>query len=434
MFAHHFAMPQAQSDTQSMSRTRIEHWLWRALTALVFAGTIAMLFVQPAAAAQTGWSGRWRVVLALPGGSLPFGLEVRQDKGGVSAYLLNPPERALAEQVSLDGDTLTLAFPSYGSRLILTRSGDQLTGEANLSRSSGPATVIASGQRGAWRFSQRPARSAADVSGRWLMTYGKAPQVTGLAQLRQTGNNVTGSIQLPSGDVRYLAGEISGAQLSLSTFDGNAATLWKASLAGGALVGGSQFTATGSAAGTPWKARRAGKDGMAAVTVEFPGRQRLAFSFPDSDGHKVSLLDARYKGKVVVITLGGAWCPNCHDEALFLGPYAARRQKEGLEVIGLHFEYGDDAARAFRLIDNYQARYKLPYPLLLAGQPTLESTKTALGALGPVKVYPSTIFIGRDGLVREVHVGWAGPATGSLNVEAKREFDAMVSRLLREKA
>jgi hypothetical protein len=51
-----------------------------------------------------------------------------------------------------------------------------------------------------------------------------------------------------------------------------------------------------------------------------------------------------------------------------------------------------------------------------------------------VKVYPSTIFIGRDGRVREVHVGWAGPATGPLNAKAKRDFDATVTRLLREPA
>jgi hypothetical protein len=58
----------------------------------------------------------------------------------------------------------------------------------------------------------------------------------------------------------------------------------------------------------------------------------------------------------------------------------------------------------------------------------------ALGALGPIKVFPSTIFIGRDGRVREVHVGWAGPATGALNAKAKRDFDATVTKLLREKA
>ncbi|WP_426166483.1 peroxiredoxin family protein [Sandarakinorhabdus sp. DWP1-3-1] len=415
------------------SRSLLAHWFWRGLTGLVFAGTIAMLFVQPVSAAPKSWSGSWRVTLALPGGPLPFGLEVRQGKAGVSATLINPPERMRVERVSLDGERLTLAFPSYGSLLLLVRGADdRITGIAELARSTGPASLAVTGQRGAWRFEAQPARPAADLSGRWLMTYGKDAQ-RGLVQLRQTGTQVSGSVQLPSGDFRYLAGEVSGRKLSLSTFDGNAATLWTAVFDGKA-INGAQFTATGSPAGTAWTARRAGKTVVEPVAVEKAKGRELAFSFPDSSGRRISLTDQRYKGKVVVVTLGGAWCPNCHDEAVFMGPYATRRQREGLEVIALQFEYGTDKAKAFRLIDNFKARYKLPYPLLLAGEPTPESTKAALGALGPVKVYPSTIFIGRDGRVREVHIGWAGPATGMLNARAKADFDATVTRLLRERS
>ncbi|MFZ4689276.1 MAG: peroxiredoxin family protein [Polymorphobacter sp.] len=394
---------------------------------------LSMLFALPAQAATAGWSGTWRVSIAMPGGALPFGLEVKQSGTNVTAVLLNPPERMRVEQVSLDGDTLVLAFPSYGSRVTLRRgSDDRITGEAYLARSTGFATLPVSGERGTWRFVAAPAKPAADLSGRWQMAYGTAAQ-RGQIDLRQSGNRVTGSVQLPSGDFRYLAGDISGNRLALSTFDGNAATLWTATIADGKLTG-AMFTATGSKAGTAWTASRAGKANMAAVTVETAAVKRLAFRFPDSKGRMVSLADARYRGKVVVITLGGAWCPNCHDEATFMGPYATRRQREGLEVIALQFEYGDDQARAFRLMDSFAARYKLPYPLLLAGQPTPESSKAALPGVGPIKVYPSTLFIGRDGTLREVHVGWAGPATGALNVAAKREFDETVSKLLREKA
>jgi peroxiredoxin len=173
---------------------------------------------------------------------------------------------------------------------------------------------------------------------------------------------------------------------------------------------------------------------MEAVVVEKPADKRFAFKFPDSKGRMVSLNDPQYRGKVVVVTLGGAWCPNCHDEATFMGPYAAKRRAEGLEVIALQFEYGDDIARNNKLMDNFASRYKLAYPLLLAGQPTPESSKAALPTVGPIKVYPSTLFIGRDGTLREVHVGWAGPATGALNVKAKRDFDATITKLLKEKA
>jgi peroxiredoxin len=402
----------------------------RILTSLALASALTAAAPAPAPSPY----GVWRVTLDHPGGSLPFGLEIARGKNGPVAYLRNPPEKLRVENVSVDGETVTLAFPSYNSRLVLTRgSDDRLTGKADVKRLAGPVTLTANGSRDTYRFTPRPTKPAADLSGKWLVDYQGTTPVKGQAQFKQVGNSISGSVQLPSGDTRYLAGEVSGNTLSLSTFDGGFSALWKADFKNGVLTG-RQFAATSSANGTAWTARRVKGPDIEAVAVEKAGGERLAFKFPTSDGKMISLSDPRYKGKVVVITLGGAWCPNCHDEAIFMGPYAARRAKDGLEVIGMQFEYGDDKARAFKQIDSFKARYKLPYPLVLAGQPTPESSKAALGALGPVKVYPSTIFIGRDGRVREVHVGWAGPATGALNAKAKADFDATVSKLLKERA
>lgn len=390
------------------------------------------LLAGPALAQSKGLSGQWRVALDHPGGELPFGLEVSQAGGKAKAWLINPPERLAVEQVKIDGRTITLSFPSYSSQLVLTLGDDgKLSGRADIVRSTGPVTLKASGERGTWRFTAKPAKAAVDLTGRWSLVRGPRGE-KGLAQFRQQGNVVTGSVQFPSGDTRYLAGEISGDTLRLSHFDGSSTGLWVAKLVGGKLDG-EVFYATSRAA-TDWNAERAQGADLEAVMIEKPATDRLEFSFPDTSGKMVSLSDPRFKGKVVVITLGGAWCPNCHDEAKFLGPYYERRKKDGLEVISLNFEYGDNQARAFRQMDSFVRRYKLTYPHLLAGQPTPESTIKALGALGPVKVYPSTIFIGRDGKVREVHVGWAGPATGALNEKAKRDFDRYVSQLLREKA
>jgi peroxiredoxin len=394
---------------------------------LSFAGLCA-----PALAQSRGLEGQWRIALEHPGGELPFGLEVSRSRGKATALLINPPERLAVEQVKIDGNTLTLDFPSYSSRLTLTLgSDDRLSGQADLVRSTGPVTLKASGVRGSWRFAKAPAQPAASIDGRWTLVRGPRNE-RGLAQFRQQGNVVTGSVQFPSGDTRYLAGEIAGDTLRLSHFDGSTTSLWVGKLRNGRLEG-EAFGAT-TRTPTAWSAEPARGADLEAVLVEKPGAEQLSFRFPDSSGRMVSLDDPRFKGKVVVITLGGAWCPNCHDEAKFLGPYYERRRKDGLEVISLNFEYGDDPARAFRQIDSFVKRYNLGYPHLLAGQPTPESTTRALGALGPVKVYPSTIFIGRDGRVREVHVGWAGPATGALNEKAKRDFDRYVSKLLAEKA
>ena len=396
---------------------------------LFAASLIAGLIASPAMAA--GLYGQWRVSFdAHPGGPLPFTLDVRDTRAGPQAYILNPPERLKVEQVTVTGDAITLVFPSYNSRLELKAAGDgKLAGTATVLRSTGTVNLAAQATRGAWRFTPTAVKPAGNVSGRWNLTAGDN-KAKGLLILKQTGSQVSGTVQLPSGDMRYLSGELNGSQLRLSTFDGSFTSLWAGTLAGSTLQGAS-FAATSRPTGNPWSAQLERGATMSAVAVEKPGGERLSFRLPTPEGQMISLNDPRYKGKVVVISIGGAWCPNCHDEAQYLGPYAARRQKEGLEMIGMQFEYGTDQARAMRQITSFKGRYKLPYPMVYAGQPNADDTKKVLGDLAPVKVWPTTIFIGRDGLVKEVHVGWAGPATGALHVAAKKEFDETVSRLLK---
>lgn len=385
-------------------------------------------------ALAAGLYGQWRVSFdAHPGGPLPFTLDVRQGKAGPQAWLVNPPERLRVEQVQVSADSITLTFPSYNSKLELKAAGgDTLAGTATVLRATGTVVLDARAQRGAWRFSPGTVKPAGNVGGRWNLTYGDN-KVKGLVLLKQVGGQVSGTVQLPTGDMRYLSGELNGNQLKLSTFDGSFTSLWSGTLAGNTLKGAS-FAATSRPAGNPWEAKKEKLATMNAIAVETPGGERLSFRLPTPDGQMISLNDARYKGKVVVISLGGAWCPNCHDEAQFLGPYAARRQREGLEMIGLQFEYGADEARAMRQIASFKARYKLPYPMVYGGQPNADDTKKVLGDLAPVKVWPTTIFIGRDGRVKEVHMGWAGPATGALSEKVKREFDETVTKLLKQRA
>ena len=410
-----------------------------ALAAIALAG---FLWVRPAphgtAAGQVA-PGTYRLVLTnWPGGGLPVGLEIAEEAGGPAAYLINGGNRVRAERTTIAGNHLTMAFPSYESNLIAEAQPDgSLTGIARLRRRSGPVELGLRAVPGpAWRFHERPAAASGPVGGEWLVeTKGDKPE-RGLALIRQTGNRLEGTIQFPTGDVRFLAGDISGDAFALSTFDGNQGSIWRGKRLGDGTLAGETFGAT-STAGEPFVARpkRAGAaDDVVAIGEEKPPVDRIAFTFPDTAGKPVSLADPRFKGKVVVIAIGGTWCPNCHDEAAFLAPYAKKRRPEGLEVIGLQFEYGDDAVRAARQSQRFAARYGVDYPMLIAGSATPEGSKAALPAIGGVKIYPTTLFIDRHGKLRAIHTGYSGPATGALNAKAIAEFDALVSKLLAEKA
>ena len=378
--------------------------------------------------------GQYRAVLKLPLGELPVGLEVTQ--GGKVAFV-NGANRVIAEQATIDGDTLNLAFPSYDSTISATQQDDgTLSGVATLRRRTGPVQVpFVATPNTPWRFWQAPKPATARLAGTWLITPAGPAAERGLLLLTEQGGGVlTGSVQWPSGDERWLTGQVNGAQFALSTFDGNQGGVWRGTLRDNGSIAGESFDATST---TPnrWTARRQGdapEDQVAAIGEETPPVDRIAFTFPDMTGKPVSLADERFRGKVVVVSIGGTWCPNCHDESAFLAPYVKKRRPEGLEAIALQFEYTDDVARSSAQARKFAARYGIDYPMLIAGKATPEDSARALPDIGGVKVYPTTLFIDRKGKLRAIHTGYAGPATGELNRKAMADFDALVSKLLAE--
>ena len=399
----------------------------------------ALFWSRPVARAPAVANGTYRLVLeGWPGGGLPVGLDIVAEAGGRAAYLVNGGNRVKAERTTIAGNHLTMAFPSYDSTLIAEAQPDgTLRGIARLRRRTGPVELGLRAVPGPpWRFHEHPTPATGPIGGEWLLETKGEKGEKGLAILRQTGNVLEGTIQFPTGDVRYLAGDISGDDFALSTFDGNQGSLWRGKRLPDGTLTGESFGATATA-GEPFVARpkQAGAaDAVVAIGEEKPPVDRIAFTFPDTAGKPVSLTDPRFRGKVVVVAIGGTWCPNCHDEAAYLAPYAKKRRAEGLEVIGLQFEYGDDPVRAARQSARFAARYGIDYPMLIAGSATPEGSRKALPAIDGVKIYPTTLFIDRTGRLRAIHTGYAGPATGALNTKAIAEFDALVSKLLAEKA
>jgi thiol-disulfide isomerase/thioredoxin len=148
------------------------------------------------------------------------------------------------------------------------------------------------------------------------------------------------------------------------------------------------------------------------------------------DGRKVSDADPEFRGKAVVLTIGGTWCPNCHDEVPFLVALYKQFHAQGLEVVGLSFELDPDLARARPRVLAFIKRYGVEFPMIVPGTPDEVSSK--LPQLVNFGVYPTTIFIGRDGRVRSVHAGFASAATGEEHERLEREERELVEQLLAE--
>jgi thiol-disulfide isomerase/thioredoxin len=156
------------------------------------------------------------------------------------------------------------------------------------------------------------------------------------------------------------------------------------------------------------------------------------FAFPDITGKIVSSTDARFRGKVVIVGIGGSWCPNCHDEAPFLSELYTKYKDKGLEIVELSFEEDAQKAKGYPRLLAFNKRYGVNYTVLLAGDQ--RDVQEKVPQIHNLNSFPTTIFIGRDGLVRGVHAGFAGAVSGVFHETAKEEITATVERLLAENA
>jgi len=157
----------------------------------------------------------------------------------------------------------------------------------------------------------------------------------------------------------------------------------------------------------------------------------LAFSFPDLAGKTVSNTDSQFRGKVVIVAIGGSWCPNCHDEATFLVSLYKKFHARGLEIVNLDFERGDPDADIPRL-KAFIAHCGIPYTVLTAGTTDQLAEKIPQGV--NLNCWPTSFFIGRDGLVKETHAGFAGPGNTAGHVALEHDVTALVEKLLADPA
>lgn len=355
-------------------------------------------------------------------------------------HILNAEEKLEVRQISIKGDSVFMDMPFFESAFFLRKQSDgSLSGKWVKGTSSANNVVMP--------FIARPGKEArfvpgaapvADISGKWEMTIIR-PNGTprpAIADLVQEGSLLTGSILTPSGDYRFLEGIVKGDSLFLSTFDGSHAYVFHARIVGKDSIDGGSFY-SGPTHLEKFSAIRNPQAKLPVAETSIfvkPGQEKLNFRFPDLQGKLVGITDERFRNKVVVVQLMGSWCPNCMDETAFLSKYYQENKHRGIEMVALAYEYSLDPERTRRSLGKFQQRFQVGYPMLITpvtSADTLRTEKT-LPQLTPIKVFPSTIFIGKDGKVKKIHSGFYGPATGDQYTQYKTEFEATIRELLAE--
>jgi hypothetical protein len=194
--------------------------------------------------------GMYRAVVELPGGDVPFGLDVVAGKDGIALYLVNGTERMRVPAFKAVPGELTAELAGTGNALTAQVSGDELDGKVTLAdRDGGNSVLPFSAVRGQdWRFVEEPRSDNADFSGRWSYTFtDDAGHTThGIAEFKQSFHAVSGSVRTATWTQEPLAGDADDEELSLSLFDGQQAVLYRGELdESGHLVGECWSTASG---------------------------------------------------------------------------------------------------------------------------------------------------------------------------------------------
>ena len=354
------------------------------------------------------------------------------------AILVNGRERQPVPEVEWDGRDLVLSMPHYDARIEARLDEHEQRFEGAWTKRSGPERVTTLPFRAEYAPRQVPREGSAPeaVAGRWAVDFSSSeePAVAVLEvapQAHDPGRPLLGTFLTTLGDYRFLAGDFADGELVLSCFDGAHAFLFRARLQEDGTLRGDFWS--GDRWHETWTARR---DADAQLPDPFgltrarPEVDLDALVFPDLTGAPRSLGDPDFAGKARILQVFGSWCPNCNDEARYLAELDRRYRERGLSIVGLGFELTGDAERDTEQLRRYAARHRLRFPLLLAGTADKAEAAQAFPLLERVLAFPTTIFLDREGRVRAVHTGFAGPATGPDHEKLRADFERLIEELL----
>jgi thiol-disulfide isomerase/thioredoxin len=372
-------------------------------------------------------NGLWDASVEDNGLVVPFRIELSGQGTKVKGSIVNGDDRVTSTTGKFENGSLVLNFDHYAGRLEAGLSDGTLRGKYIR-----PKTTYAFEAK---RFvpSKLTQADVPSIAGLWDVQV-KSPKGESAWHfiVKQAGAEVAATILRVDGDTGALEGTYRDGKFRLSHFAGTSPLLIE-------VTPGKDGTLTLTRNGTEtWTAIRSSvaraqglpepTDPSRHTSVKDP-TEPFRFSFKDLDGSVVSNDDPKFHDRVVIVAISGSWCPNCHDEAPFLMELYRKYHGRGLEIVSLSFEEPEQQKDLTRL-RAFVKQYGIKFPILIPGEPSELQAK--LPQTVNLNAWPTTFYLGRDGLVRSVHAGFAGPASGEFHEEQKHEITALVEKLLAE--
>lgn len=388
--------------------------------------------------------GLWTGTAQLNHQQVPFRLEISGSGDHVRGTLLNGPNESGESRTETSGTSgkfvsssgafsdghLVLNFDYYANTLDATINNGILSGSFGKPGHTVPIVAQLHGKQLA--AAPNPPR----IAGVWNVAVenGTKGEDAWKLRVRQSGPDVVAVIERIDGDTGNLYGVWRDGAFTVSHFTAagpNVAVLRPQ--ADGTLAvetaahgGGVQTFAAHRATPLHHASLTSVDDPLHHTSLKNAG-EPLSFRFPDLNGKVVSSSDAEFEHKAVIVSIGGSWCPNCQDEAPFLESLYRRYHDRGLEIVELSFEETSQQQNPARLRAVIH-RYGITYTVLRAGTP--DQLAATFPQVTHLDCWPTTFFVGRDGLVKAIHTGYAGPATGEDNHRVEAEMTTEVAQLL----
>ncbi|RME86996.1 MAG: TlpA family protein disulfide reductase [Anaerolineae bacterium] len=154
--------------------------------------------------------------------------------------------------------------------------------------------------------------------------------------------------------------------------------------------------------GLLWIGLSADRSGSAtAGAIPAPQKGFLApdFTLPTLDGGEIRL--AGQRGQVILLNLWASWCGPCQAEMPAMQRVYEAYREQGFTVLAVNATSQDHLAD----VQAFVARHGLTFPILL-------DARGEVSRLYNLRSLPTSFFIGRDGMIREVVIG--GPMSEAL--------------------
>lgn len=385
-------------------------------------------------------SGVWTGKLSLNStASLPFKLEIKKSKSDYTFIIYNGKESIQLQNLQIQNDSIHIEFPSFNSKLVLKAKGRKTLKGYWINHNKGVNYTIPC-QLSAGYFKRFPNNKLylshiqpVNYDGKWESTFepGTKDAYKALGIFTQSFSNIEGTFLSETGDYRFLEGNVVADSLYLSCFDGSHAFLFTGKLKKDSIHG--KFY-SGKHWETDWNAVRNAEfklqhpDSLTYIVDTNP----FSFQLKDLEGKDFHFPNKDYKNKVTIIQIMGTWCPNCMDETRYFKELYDTYHSQGLEIISVGYEVGNDFSEHAAKIKKLQERLNLDFQFLVGGAANKNLASEHFNMLNQIISFPTSIFIGKDGQIRKIHTGFNGPGTGQYYIDFVNETNLFIETLLKE--